>query len=462
MRSRNRLGNVSTSLCGIIIILLSLLAPGKALANVTLLDQNDWKVLMGGFVELDMIYDSTRSYTEVVGNNPIAKSGTMNGDNGRTQFSDRNTRFDFTILPPLVGSWKTKGYLEFDLLGYEASVAQSAASAVTEQSYFSNPTVRMRHAYFTAESEGWQILAGQTWTLFGWQPYYVMTTDSVAPIPGELYERTAQLTGSKTLQFAGENTLQIALQAARPLQRDSLIPDINGGLRFTFPGRKSGFVAPYADIKTEPMSVAVSGTVRQIEIFNNSAGTTSAQTVLNPAAIAVNGMIPILASSDGSDVGNTLSFSGEFSTGTGYGDALSGWTGGLTGFTAPTTAGPAATNAANTNLDGGEVGFDSSGNTPTLVHFQTFTLQLQYHLPTSFTSFVDLGYAQLYSNNVSAFPNTPTNSLYDRTEGYFANFFHDFSKQIRAAVGFYHFDTHYITGEQPLDNRIQLSGWFRF
>src|SRR5690348_5604246 len=81
-------------------------------ASVTLLDKDQWKFLFGGFVEMDAFSDSTRSFTEVVGNNPVARSNTLAGDNGWTQFSLRNSRFSFSVLPPVTDDWKTKGYLE--------------------------------------------------------------------------------------------------------------------------------------------------------------------------------------------------------------------------------------------------------------------------------------------------------------------------------------------------------------
>lgn len=61
--------------------------------DLVLLDRDDWKVLMGGFVGLDSITDSTRSFNESMGSAPVTRS---TGE-GRTQFSVRNSRLGFTI-----------------------------------------------------------------------------------------------------------------------------------------------------------------------------------------------------------------------------------------------------------------------------------------------------------------------------------------------------------------------------
>src|SRR4051812_26689807 len=87
-------------------LVISLLNSEPAHCAVTLLDKDEWKFQVGGFVETDMINDTTRSFTEVVGNGAVARSNTFAGDNGRTQFSVRNSRFAFTVLAPVQNGWK--------------------------------------------------------------------------------------------------------------------------------------------------------------------------------------------------------------------------------------------------------------------------------------------------------------------------------------------------------------------
>ncbi len=53
--------------------------------------------------------------TDTTGNKVIPD----NGANGRTQFSVRNSRLAFSLEAPEMDSWKSKGYFEFDLLGFD-------------------------------------------------------------------------------------------------------------------------------------------------------------------------------------------------------------------------------------------------------------------------------------------------------------------------------------------------------
>ena len=174
-------------------------------------------------------------------------------------------------------------------------------------------------------------------------------------------------------------------------------------------------------------------------------------------ALAVNAMVPILASSDGKDVSNTLTASGEFTTGRGYGDMFPSWTGGLSQtFTAAT-----ATN--NTNLDPGLGGYDVNGNFD-LIKLRTFNAQLQYHLDGK--TFVTGGYGQLFSSNISDFngaTGVTAAGLYDRSEAKFVNVGHDFTDHVRLAVEFDQFTTHYVSdGATAFDNRYMLASYFRF
>ena len=76
------------------------------------------------------------------------------------------------------------------------------------------------------------FLAGQYWTLYGWGPQYQPNTVEIQGVPGEIYSRTPQLRISKTLK-ADPVTLELAVAATRPVQRDSSTPDGQAGIRFS-------------------------------------------------------------------------------------------------------------------------------------------------------------------------------------------------------------------------------------
>lgn len=441
---------------GVAVAALAFMNSISASAAVTLLDKDDWKVTLNGFIDSDFVSDSTRSLGEIIGNAPVARSGTFNGDNGRTQFSGRNSRFGFTVYAPEQNGWRTKGVMEFDFFGYDP-VPSTTAPKNTEAGFNQNSTVRMRHAYLSAEKNDWQVITGQTWTLFGWQPYYFPTIVTVAPAPGELFQRDLQAMVMKTMKF-GDSKLQAAISAEKPSQRDSGVPNMNVGLRYSLDSYKAVYSSTYGDVKQEPMSLAVSGSFRQFET-PMSATDTASQSHKNSSAIAVDGLIPLLPASGSEDRGNSIALNFEFTSGTGYADALVNWTGGLNGFPQGT-----GTIAANTNLDAGFGGFDANGNFD-LVNLQTLNLSVQYMLPEDWGSFMTAGYASIYSNNVGDFTASASSAadIYDRSSMYFVNFIHDFTKQIRVGAEYDKVQTHYFSdGESPYNNRFQVTALYRF
>lgn len=436
--------------------LISLLALGvlarPAGAAITLLDEDDWKVQIGGFAELDMINDSTRSLTEVAGNAPIARAGSVAADMGRTAFSMRNSRLAFTVLPPVSDEWKTKAYLEFDLLGYDPD-AGTAAPSNSEASFYTNPTFRMRHAYLAAEKNGIQILAGQYWTLFGWQMNYVPSTVSVPPVSGTLYERTPQLLISSTSKMSESTSMQAALALNRPIQRDSKLPGLDAGIRVLASGRRAPYTMYNGDLKADPMSLGISGTARAVQV--PVPGTTTSSNTYGGYGVAVDGMIPLIASDDEKDTSGTLALMGEFSAGRGYGDEYPSWSGGI----AQTAQGASGAAANAPSLDRGLGAFNASGNFA-LVSLRSFHLSLQWHMPAGWDSFMTVGYAQLLASNLSDFGSAA--ALHDRVETAFVNLFHDFTKQVRAGAEYAYFQTRYLDGTFAHNTRVGVSAYLRF
>lgn len=445
--------------------------PVPAHAAVTLLDKDQWKVTMGGFVEMDTISDSVRSFTEVIGNTPVDRPETINGAVGRTQFSIRNTRLDFGVEAPEVDGWKTRGYLEFDLLGYDPGTtlksagggASVAASTNTEGGFFDNPALRVRHAYISAESDGWQLMAGQYWALLGWQPDYFMPSVQVAPVPAMLYSRTPQLRAVKTLDVADGQTLQAAIGVMRPPQRDAEYPGLELGARWALASRASGFTGGASGaMKAQPMSVGISGAFRELSAPQNPTATpsaaNSASTDYPGTALAIDALIPVLASSDGKDVSNTLTLGGEFTVGTGYGDEFNSWTGNL-----PSPLNSGSSPYSNINLDAGIGGYNSA-DAFSLIHLTTWNTYLQYHLNQAARTAFALGASQLYSSNVDSLMSSSPGKVftYDREQAAFVNMMHDFSDQIRVGVEYAFIRTTYSDGEMASDNRYQVSFWYIF
>lgn len=437
---------------GFLGLILGLSLVSTANAATTLMEANDWKVQIGGFLETDLIMDSTRSFNETVGNNPVALPGTANGENGRTAMSARHSRLSFTITPPVQDDWKSKGYLEMDFMGYQPNANAAAAPSVSEATFYQNPSLRFRHAYFSAERNGWSYLVGQGWSLFGWQPTYVVTTLAPSPGPGILYARAPQFTVIKTM--AGDtNTWQAGLSIARPAQRDSNMPNIDLGVRWALTGYKSGFGTSTSDQKVESLSVGLSGTFRQFVTADTNA-TNSALSKTNGSAVAVNALIPIIPATE-KDPSNTLTLTAEYSAGSGYNDQLSNSGLGLTTFN-----GSGSSRANQVSLDGGYGNFN--GADFELTKLQSTAAQLQYHFATETPTFVTLGYSELSSSNAK-----DLGATYDKTKMVNANIFHDLTKQIRVGFEYAKYTTTYtLAGDaqerSPENNRYMLAGYFRF
>lgn len=455
------------------------LASMPSMATITLLKDDKLTFTTSGFIETDVIVDSTRSFNEIIGNNPVALPSTANGSNARTMISIRNSRLAFGAEYKPTEDWTTRGYLEFDLFGFDPTAPGATGATNTEQGFFVNPTVRVRHAYMKGENNGWTFLAGQTWQLFAWQPYYFETTVDILPIPALPYSRTPQMRIGKTGLIADQTHLEGSIAMNRPPQRDSALPEFQAGVRASYDGWRgvaNGGSTGKSD--AQPLSVGVSGLYRDIKI--PAPGSTT-DTVSFPAtALAVNAFVPILSATE-NNFGNSLSLLGGWTTGRGYGDEFSGWTGGTAGNLTNAFSTANTTNAAlpnnvtnhsgtNTNLDGGIGDYDVNG-TFQLIQLQSFHADLEYVLPLEMPTWIDLGYGRLTSNNMAYLTpavkgGNPVASgggiPYVREDGMYANIFHDCTRNIRVGFEFLRVRTQYADSNVAFNNRYQFSSFFLF
>jgi len=445
-------------------IVLSLFVTGTAHANINLVDKNDWKADLYGFVDIDMTQDSTRSFTEIAGNSPVARTNSVSGDNGRVQSSLRNSRLGFLVQSPETNGWKSKGVLEMDFFGFEESNPNnSAAPTISETSWSQNPNMRLRHAYMQTDKNGTSLFAGQKWTLFGWQPVYFPAIVSVAPEAAELFQRTAQFGAIQKYTLNDTNSLEVGVTVERPSQKDSGMPNVDLGVRYTMDGLKTVVGSTYGDYKVQPMSIALTSTFRQFETYQFG-GTTSSQNKQYTQAVAADALIPIMGNTDVKSAGNSLSITGEYTNGTGYADSLVGYTGGLTGATYTAT-----TSSFNgTNLDSGYGIYDANGNF-NMIQFTTYNVALQYILPTELRQMINVGASQLSTNLnsmtlVGGANGVPAlTSVYDKVGNTYVNYFVDFNEQIRVAAEVSFQSTHYVgDGMTTGNNRAQITAVYHF
>src|SRR5262245_52899528 len=117
---------------------------------------------------------------------------------------------------------KSSGNIEMDFMGNQP--------AVSEGLFVNNGTFRVRAAYAKLESQYLDVLAGQYYALFGQQPFFFPMSIWFFGMPNQAFGRTQQLRLSRTIKTP-DVIVDIAVAALRPPQRDSEVPDIQGGLK---------------------------------------------------------------------------------------------------------------------------------------------------------------------------------------------------------------------------------------
>src|SRR5258706_15503687 len=245
-----------------------------------------WQASLYGFLEFDGMYDTTQSFSDSPGNTPILRSdgsrpaylpvgtdeltGPMYGaTHGRAQATARNTRIGFKMSPPDIAGAKVTGVLELDLFGNQPS----APPLTTEGSFFTSATVRLRHAYAKVETDVVDVLFGQYYNLFGWQPNFFPATLSFLGTPNMIFGRTPQVRLSKTIR-TDPITLEIAAAATRAPQRDSGLPGFEGGLRFEANQWRGAHGRGSGQPTLDGMSIGVSAVLRKLRVnaFSNNRG----------------------------------------------------------------------------------------------------------------------------------------------------------------------------------------------
>ncbi|HVZ88872.1 MAG TPA: hypothetical protein VHG72_18020, partial [Polyangia bacterium] len=420
-----------------------------------------------GFIEFDGIWDSTQSFNESAGNAAIAKQGTFAGSHGRTMFGIRNSRLGFKFKGPETDNIKTSAIAEMDFLGNQPQGSPSPAGspAVSEASYFTSPTFRVRHLAFKLETPVVDVLVGQYWQLFGWQSMFHPNTVEIQGVPGQIYSRSPQIRVSKTIK-TDPVTVEIALAASRPPQRDSEIPDGQAGIRLSLNGWKGMHTAGATGSAVDPLSIGFSTVGRYFNVPNLAASPTK-QVSLNGYGYSVDALLPIIPATDVNHPDNALTLTGSFV----YGQAIADLYTGLSGGAAFPTLPASATGAAQTypqDVDNGLVVFTPDGVLHA-IRWESFIVGAQYYLPTPTRAWISGNFSRMHSSDIaalSAASPSGTPSLAGKTfdTSYWAdgNLFVDVNAAVRFGLEYAYFQQNYLDGTKGKDNRIQFSGFYIF
>jgi len=434
--------------------------PGRAIGPAPLETgpqpvQGKWGTTFYGFVEFDAIHDSTQPALTTIndsqGNGALARPGTYAADNGQTLFGARNSRIGFKLDAPVIDNLKASAVLEMDFLGNQPTSTASQAAMI------GNPAFRIRHMALKVENPIVDVLLGQYWQLFGWQSAFHPNTVEIQGVPGQVYSRAPQARLSKTIKTDPVN-VDLAVAAARPVSRNSQVPDGQAGVKLTVNHWQGLHTAGSTGTAVDGLAVGVSGVARHF-ILPGFYGNGHSRT--NGWGLSLDALIPIVPATIDHRA-NALTVTGSFVTGTGISDLYTGLTGGV-GFPTPPNPDmvtPPPTYAAD--IDNGMVTFDANGKIHT-IDWQSYIVGVQYYLPPAGKVWVSANYSGMKSNNATHYTNTAgLSKIFDKSYWADANVFCDVTRAVRLGAEYAYFHQTYGDGTPAKNTRLQFSGFYIF
>lgn len=408
-----------------------------------------WATTLYGFVEADSIYDTTQSYNDLAGGSLVARPSAYGGYHGRLQFGARNSRIGLRMKAPEYNGIRVSGVVESDFLGNQS--LGYATGQASESQYFTSPLFRIRHMYVKVESDVVDLLMGQYWDLYGWQSIYQPNTVQIQGVPGELYSRNPQIRLSKTIKTE-PLTVELAVAAVRPWARNSAWPEGQAGLRFALNNWTGVMTNGATGTAIQPASIAFTGTLQHVDVPYLSAAP-NGDVSKNAAAGAIDAFLPVLPATKDKK-GNALSLNGEFASGYGNAGFYTGLTGGVTWPALPVGTWPQ-------DLDNGIATYSSKGELE-FIQWTSYLVGLQYYLP-------GLDGRLWVSGNFSHMESSNTPTLYKASakvrgaeDFWDANLIGDVTPAFRVGLEYAQFIDHYVDGNSPLNQRVQLSGFFLY
>jgi hypothetical protein len=427
---------------------------GAADANTIMVSK--LKVTFFGFAQADFEWNSTQSCQEFCSNFLIQKKGTYRGDHSRMVFSPRDSRFGVRFAAPEEHGIRASGLLETDFFG---------PTTTTEQGTWANPVLRIRHAYFKLETPIVDFLVGQSGNLFGWASNYLITGAQEPGLPGQMYQRTAQLRVSKTIKSDAVTT-ELAIAANRPVQMDSGVPEGVAGVRLQF-NKWTGYHTLYLSTSlTQPASIAVTGDLRGFRIPEFSTAPRGS-IPKSGGGVAIDGFLPIIPATKTSHDG-ALSVSGELVIGAGIQDMYTalGAAGTVNAAIPPATPG-GTPGVYVPNFDPGFAAYDAAGNLE-LIKWTSYMVGAEYY-PPGLEGRLGLfaNYGHMQSSNTKKFGGAMVNDpVLGRTrekETFVgAGAFVDPTKQTRVGLDFGVYSDHYVDGSNPKNYSVLSSMWLFF
>jgi predicted porin len=413
-----------------------------------------WSATIYGFAEVDIMRDSTQSFTDSPGNGLVVRhDGTaLTYNNGRTQTTARNSRFGVRLAAPEFNHMKGSGNIELDFMGNQP--------AVSEASFVNNGTFRIRAAYAKLETEYVDVLAGQSYFLFGHGPFFFPMSIWFFGMPNQAFGRTQQFRLSRLIKTPAVN-VDIGVSAQRPPQRDAEWPDLQAGIKLGVNAWKGPHTIGSGYPAIDPLTVGVSGSWRHFAVTEWSA----APTMLNRTTgwgVSLDGMIPIVARPNAKDKANALTATGSFVVGHGIGDLMGGLSGGASFPALPPAMPGGASTPFTGNIDPGMVTYDSNGDLHT-INWKTFMVGLQYYLPPNGQVTIGANYTQGSSDNITdGLTGSALTSVMKKSQFFELVALGDITPAVRAGLAWQRIEQTRGDDQHPRNNRVELSVYFFF
>lgn len=401
-----------------------------------------WKATIYGMAEFDIMHDSTQSFGESVGATVIQREDTYAGSHGRTHFTARNSRFGVKVSAPEVSGIKATAMLELDFFGNQPPT-------VSEASLVSSGTFRLRQANIKVESDYVDLLIGQGYHLFGWQPYFFPATTSFFPVMNQVFGRMPQLRVGHNFKGDAAN-VELAAAVLKPPQRDSEVPDMQAGLRVGFNGWKGIHTLGAGGMLHDPLTLGVSGIFRKFRVNEHAAAPVESSSA-NGYGISVDALLPIIPAKSLEESGNALTLTGSFFTGTGISDVVG------VASNVPHPALPEEGATYTPNIDNGLAVYDANNKLKT-IGWTGFMVGLQYYLPPSGRFSISGNYTQGSNDRVTEENGYGAlRTAYHESRYIDGNLFADITPAIRAGLSFQYSEQTFADDVTATNERIKLS-----
>ncbi len=440
-----------------------------------------WVTTMYGFVQVDTVYDSNNSYNNwpfnaAPANAPVVNSNGSTVDSPRFGMDVNNSRIGFALSSPVYNGYKIRALLEMDFLASPGGQTISGTSPGSGLGYVTNPIFRIRHFFFDVTTPSWgNVLVGQYWSLFGWQPYNIQNNLQIAPGPGTAYGRFPQIRWYKILhmdELSQGLMVEPAVAVMTPPTTTGGIPAFTEGLKLSDNHLMTEMMIGDTGKGQFPASIGISGIETNYSGYISSSTPSlhnTANTGFNSwtAAGAVDLVLPIIPIHNDKP-GNNLTLQAEYTWGQGDAWQFPNLSFGLGGASVNTPG----------NGFGGNGVIANNGFLP--LDIQTYNADLQYYFPDDARTSIVVGFAvdnasnlQQISGALGGFPTSlggagSTNGLYSYLQPdthltfAYVDLWHDFTPAVRAGLEFGQYDAVYVGGANALDNRVMMSWFYLF